>query len=669
MSDSTAVPKSRRWFGRLASALTASLLLVGPWPVDDSSFEGSAYQRRTFDRLETSHFGGEAGSIRVGLAEVDLSPISPRPLAGFIGQIRTPFVGVDSPCLARALTVERGAETVTILTADLLMINAKVARAVVGRSGLRPDQVYFTSSHTHGGPGGWGDHPLEMLVAGAYDPAYFETLVNQLVQTVKASRSSLEPAEMGFVEVQTRDRQRNRVDPALPTHDALSALVFRPPGASPGAAPLAILVVFGAHATVSHPVPPRLGGDYPSALSEELKRQTGARSVLFASGAVGDASPSRPKARSQFQSAQALGKALAGDLMAALPSTHFERDVKVGNLRLEVDLPPVRLPFFTAKLRFSPAMTWWIADRQTHLHAIRLGPAVLVGFPGDYSGHLADSLDVLTRMNGLTVVPTSFDGDFRGYLVSSPIFFRISCYETRWMSFYGPWTGDYFNDLARRMVNRLADRPEVLTLPELSRDDLINRFALGVLILAGVLIRWRGCFVLGWPRKRGLAPAGLGQVPVPISGANRVTPGQTKGTGTSLRSGASPLCLTRSENETAPIRWRDRREVLAIAGRIGWLTVTIGVVAILGFLLTPDLFAWAKFEAVWYIRLLGLPIGLFGLRRGLTSQAALLFAIGCGLLGASWVVVLMVGRGWVIEANFRRMNQDFPETPPPSHST
>jgi hypothetical protein len=30
-----------------------------------------------------------------------------------------------------------------------------------------------------------------------------------------------------------------------------------------------------------------------------------------------------------------------------------------------------------------------------------------------------------------------------------------------------------------------------------------------------------------------------------------VTLGQTKGTGTSLRSGASPLCLAQSENETA----------------------------------------------------------------------------------------------------------------------
>ncbi len=582
MSDSSTVSRPRRWLRRLLLGLTVSLFLVGPWPVDDSGFDGSAYQVRTLDRLESTRFNPSSGSIRVGVAEVDLTPASPRPLAGFIGQIRTPFVGVDAPCLARALSVERGDQTVTILTADLLLIDARMARAVVDRAGLRADQVYFTSSHTHGGPGGWGNHPLEMLVAGAYDPSYFETLVDQLTQAVRQSRAKLEPAELGFVQVATHDRQRNRVDPKLPTHDPLSALVFRPFGASADAPPLAVLVVFGAHATVSHPVPPRLGSDYPGALVEELKRKTGAKAVLFASGAVGDASPARPKAASQFKSAEALGRSLAGDLMTALPAIHFDREVVVNNLRLDVDLPPIRLPFFDAKLRFSPAMTWWIADRRTHLHALRIGPAVLVGFPGDYSGHLALNLEKSSSHSRLSVVPTSFDGDFRGYLVSGRVFRDRSCYETRWMSFYGPILGDYFNDLARRMIDRLSDQPRTLIRAEPNLDDAFNRVALGLL----------------------LSFAGL-------------------------------------------VGWRNRREIRERSKLVGRLTLAIATVAVLGFLLAPDLFAWAKFGAPLWLRLLGLPIGLIGLRRGLSDKGALLFGLGCALLSASWVVVLMVLRGWI----------------------
>jgi hypothetical protein len=558
--------------------LTTSLLLVGPWPVDDSSFDGSSYQARTLERLALANPATQRGSIRVGVAEVDITPKSPRPLAGFIGQIRSPFVGVDTPCFARALTVERGPEAVTILTADLLLIDQRMARAVVDRSGLRADQVYFTSSHTHGGPGGWGNHPLEMLVAGAYDPTYFEILVNQLAQAVRQSRASLEPAEVGFSQVQTHDRQRNRVDPNLPTHDALSALIFRAPGASSEAPPLALLVVFGAHATVSHPVPPRLGGDYPSALVDELKRRTGAKSVLFASGAVGDASPSRPKAASQFQSSQALGKALAGDLIPALASTRFEREVVVSNLRIDVDLPPVRLPFFASKLRFSPALTWWISDRRTHLHALRIGPAAFVGFPGDYSGHLAHSLEDSTRNINLSVVPTSFDGDFRGYLVSTRIFFERSCYETRWMNFYGPGLGDYFNDLARRMVNRISDHPATESKLVFRWDRPVYRITLGILVLV------------------------------------------------------------------AAVTWRHFGR--SLVHNVGWLTLTIAVVALLGFLVVPDRFAWANFEIAGWLRLAGLPVGLVALRQGLSSRSLYLMLLACGLLSASWLIILMGLRGW-----------------------
>jgi hypothetical protein len=66
-----------------------------------------------------------------------------------------------------------------------------------------------------------------------------------------------------------------------------------------------------------------------------------------------------------------------------------------------------------------------------------------------------------------------------------------------------------------------------------------------------IQVRDQGCFVLDRSRKWGLAPAVPGQVPVSISETDRVTLGQTKGTGTSLRSGARPHFLAQRENETA----------------------------------------------------------------------------------------------------------------------
>jgi hypothetical protein len=482
------------------------------------------------------------------------------------------------------LTVESASGTVTILTADLLLINRKLAAEVVRLAGLRPEEVYFTASHTHSGPGGWGDHPLEMLVAGAYDPAFFEQLADRLADAVRRSRASTEPAELGFVQTFPKARQSNRVEPNAKTHDALSALVFRPLGASKDAPPLAILTVFGAHATVSHPVPPRLGGDYPSALAADLKKRTGARMVLFASGAVGDASPARPKARSTSKSAEALGQLLADDLMAALPSARFDRDVSVGNLRLDVDLPPVRLPFFSPDWRFSPALTWWVADRSTHLHALRLGPAVLVGFPGDYSGRLADRLDSLGL--SLTPVATSFDGDYRGYLVSEAVFRRRPCYETRWMNFHGAATGDRLTDLAGAMVERLSRSsadPSSSPLP-VGEGGQILRVATWLLLAVGIVVGARG--------------------------------------------------------------WR---AVLAVARCSGFVAVGLASLSVLAFAVDLDGFSWMTFGVPTVLRWAGFPLGLvalLGARWLGAGRSALLVALAFALLSASWVVVLMGVRGW-----------------------
>ncbi len=571
---------------RVAASLMLSMLVVGPWPVDDSGFDGSLYQARTLDRLDARPGGGPPGPIRVGVAEVDLTPDHPLPLAGFIGQVRTPYAGIDSACLARALTVEAAGRATTILTADLLLINARLAAEVVRRSGLRADQVYFTASHTHGGPGGWGEHPLEMLVAGAYDPSFFDDLAGRLAGVVRRSRAATAPAEVAFVEVETRGRQVNRVDPGRPTHDPLSALVFRAPEAAEGAPPLAILAVFGAHATVSHPVPPRLGGDYPSALVAELKRKTGAGAVLFASGAVGDASPARPKAATQLESARRLGSALAGDLLAALPSARFEREVSVDAIRLEVDLPPLRLPFVASPLRFSPAATWWIAGGPAPLQALRIGPATLVGFPGDYSGHLAGRLVGSAGPSGVRAVATSFDGDFRGYLVSGDTYYRRPCYETRWMSFHGPWAGEYLTDLGRRMADRLAGGRSPEVRPPVDPLGWAYRVALGAL-----LVGW-----LAWGR--GAIRDGFG----PLDLASK---------GMIVAAGVAVVAELASPGLAA---WAG----VGLPGRARWLGLPVGL------------------------------IGLARARRASAGGSTWALAAAVFLLSASWPVALASGRAWLM---------------------
>jgi hypothetical protein len=268
---------------------------------------------------------------------------------------------------------------------------------------------------------------------------------------VTRSRAELTSVEIGVVSVSPRGRQANRVIPGGATHDDLTAIAFRAPGAEK---PLAVLAVFGAHATVVGGNPARLSADYPGALVDRLRELTGARMVLFAAGAVGDASPVRPQAAGDAASARRLGELLAGDLAPGIAGLRYDAEVVLENARVEIQLPPARLTV-ARDWRVSPLVSYWIARRDTHLHALRIGPAVLVGMPGDYSGHLATRLAQAATSRGLHLVATSFNGDYEGYFTSHEGYENYGRYETRMMNFHGAYAGDYVTDLAGVMIERL----------------------------------------------------------------------------------------------------------------------------------------------------------------------------------------------------------------------
>ena len=427
------------------------LILVGPWPARVTPHRATESFQATARRLNQSPARLSRGKSRAGVAEVDLTPTHPVPVAGFIDQILQPYVGVNSPCSARALTIANESASVTILTADLLLIDDALARRVLAQTGLPRDQIYFTATHTHSGPGGWGNHPLERLVAGTFDPELTDLLADRLARVVLESRAKLKPVEVAFTQVEVTGLQRNRIDPGQATNNLLSAWFFRPIGPDPEQPILATFVTFGAHATIAHPHPSRLGADYPGEFVAALSHTGRAGKVLFAAGTVGDASPIRPPGINHRESVRAYGQKLADRLIPILDKLEFHREIAFANLGLTVDLPPVQVPFGSARLRFSPLAVWWVSPPQTYLHVLRLGPAWLVGFPGDFAGGLGAGLPA-----DPPVVATSFNGDYKGYLTTSETFRTRPCYETRWMSFFGPELGESLTDLSRNAITHLS---------------------------------------------------------------------------------------------------------------------------------------------------------------------------------------------------------------------
>ncbi|MBI1373147.1 MAG: hypothetical protein GC159_10490 [Phycisphaera sp.] len=460
----TAAPKPKSWLRRrwkrvLGVALLLGLICIGPWPADNSTYVASDYETSTLAAIGTPTI--RRGPARLGVAEVDITPDIGHPLAGFGGRRPKAATSIHSHCYLRAMSITVDDLTVTVLAADMLMINAKLAAAILDRAGLEPGDVYFTATHTHSGPGGWGDHPLEVLLDGDYDPAYFDKLAGLAADVVKQSRdpAAATPVDVATVTYLQDKAQRNRVTPGGPTFDQMSILMFRPHGDA-DAKPAAMLATYGPHATVCGQFSHAVSADYPGGLVDTLKARTGAGMVMFAAGAVGDATANRPKADTPEQRADELGRLLGDHIADQITHPRWQSEITLGNWRIGVDLPSLRVPV-TRSLRLSPVCTNWIADRHTHLHALRIGDAVLTAMPGDVAGSIAQPLADHAAQHGVTSILTSFNGDYRGYIIAADVFNSTSHYETRTMNFYGPQMGPYMLSLAERLTDGLTAKSGV----------------------------------------------------------------------------------------------------------------------------------------------------------------------------------------------------------------
>jgi hypothetical protein len=451
-------PKRRRLRFVLRIVLAFVLLFmifVGPWPAMHGGYVGSSYHTATLARLDAFDIAlPEPTPLRIGVAEVDITPEVGHKLAGYSAQPVKECRAIFEPVFVRALSLEASGTLVTILTADLLLVHPRVAEAVLAHTGLSHDDVYFTSSHTHTGPGEWDQAWFGELAVGSYNDAYFHELVNQLASAITASRETLVAVEIGVAVAHAPDRLRSRIDGMDDTDDRIMAIIFRDPESQSA---VALLTCFAAHATASGREDLRIGADYPGGITARLRELTGAPHVLFAAGTVGDAAPLPGPGGASCELAHAMGAALADALAPALANATFQSDVELSSMRLSVDLPRVRLPL-GRYFETSPVLAKWIGDAQAPIHVLRIGPVILAGMPCDYSGGAAQPLIEWASEQNMVAIATSFNGDYEGYFVSPAQFDLDVKMEQRAMFLRGKWAGDFFADLAIRIASRMVEQ-------------------------------------------------------------------------------------------------------------------------------------------------------------------------------------------------------------------
>jgi len=347
----------------------------------------------------------------VSAGSADITPDRPLPLAGYPAR-RGPSRAVADPLELNALLLRTGAQSIALLTADLLFVTdelkARVLDGAGARLGLDDASLLCAASHTHSAPALDPDKPR----LGACDRAYVD-LVARRAADLLDRLGSLDPMpcqvdyRTGTVDHAINQRRprrggrrvRRAPNPAGPRDETVHIITF----VDPVDRPLAVLWSYACH-PVGYPVPSQVSADFPGAVRRALRDATGAElPVLFLQGFAGDVRPREVGATTRF--GRRLAELVLGPVFTPLTPAQYtawagglaERVVGVarGALRTRRGIAPdckvERIPLTALLARPAPGqLTLQRLSLDPALHLVAAsaepvtayGAAVRLAFPG-----------------------------------------------------------------------------------------------------------------------------------------------------------------------------------------------------------------------------------------------------------------------------------------------
>ncbi|MFK5922066.1 MAG: neutral/alkaline non-lysosomal ceramidase N-terminal domain-containing protein [Verrucomicrobiota bacterium] len=465
----------RKWvFSVTGGMLVTCLITIGPWPLDrhpDSKPEADALQliTRMGNELHDQHVARSLQPFKAGWATEAFDLPQGIPLAGYGSRLGAASTGVMAGELlaARSLVLQSSDKnnnqekisTVAIICTDLLLVNAPNADAVYkqvqNHLGSQTPILLFTATHTHSGPGGWGSVIVEELIAGPHNPDVVEELIRAISKSVIAAVDALAPASYAWIETQAPQYMRNRSAHGAGVDGTLEALVLKKNKG--GIDKVALLAVFGAHATCLSDENLELSGDYPGYLVRTLEATKKIDFAAFAAGNTGSHSPVTSGNRSDRVAD--IGGGLARLLLEQLQSVKFHSTARLSANEFELPTPELQIRFGSS-LRASPLVTSLIHQPRAHLSTLRIDDHLWVGVPIEVSGLLSKPLRTYATeagLSGLTI--SNFQGDYLGYILPNNLYIEGSAYEAQ-MSFLGPTGGSYFVNLMHALINTQKPAPQ-----------------------------------------------------------------------------------------------------------------------------------------------------------------------------------------------------------------
>jgi neutral ceramidase len=222
--------------------------------------------------------------LEAGVARTSLTPYWGVELTGWGYYIERRWRRIHDPLHATALAFEDGQCAAIVIALDLMVIDVPFAIGVRERihqaTGLPPESVLLTCSHSHNAPAAGG-----LRGVGVCDPDYEAWAAHQAATAAILAWEQREPATARAGHAELTDLTYNRTRPEGTIDPWLTSLrVDRRDGS-----PLAVVVSFGAHPTVTTAMRPYdVSRDVPGAVCDRLEAGFPGAMALYIQGACGD---------------------------------------------------------------------------------------------------------------------------------------------------------------------------------------------------------------------------------------------------------------------------------------------------------------------------------------------------------------------------------------------
>jgi neutral ceramidase len=243
-----------------------------------------------------------AATLRASCVKIDITPEGSQWLLGYAARQSE---GVHDRLFHRIVALDDGKTEFILASSDLALVSPSLVddtlRQLEKETGLKPQQIWWTATHTHSAPevGPPGLAPL--FLGDRYkhepNPEYSGRVIQAFIEGIKQARARLEPARLGagtglsLANINRRAKDADGrvslgLNPEGPVDRQIGLIRLERMNGSP----LALIVNYAMHGTVLGGRNLQISGDAPGIVADYVEQKLGAP-MLFINGAAGNVAP------------------------------------------------------------------------------------------------------------------------------------------------------------------------------------------------------------------------------------------------------------------------------------------------------------------------------------------------------------------------------------------